>query len=46
MDQWLGNLFSRGQSLEVLERTGFHSLGYWNGWHEIMTAAEAARLKG
>jgi hypothetical protein len=40
MDQMLGNLFSRGQSIEVLGRTDFHTLAYWNGWHELMVEAE------
>ena len=40
MDQWLGNLFSRGQPLESLERSYFHSLSFFNGWHSVMAEAE------
>lgn len=40
MDQWLGNLFSRGQPFEGLERAYFHSLAYFNGWHLVMAEAE------
>jgi hypothetical protein len=41
MDQWLGNLFGRGQSIEVLERAAFHALAYWNDWHKLMAEREA-----
>lgn len=36
----LGNLYSDGQSLEVLERAYFHSLVYWDGWHKVMAEAK------
>lgn len=40
LHQMLGNLFYRGQSIDILERANYASLKYWNDWHKIMEKEE------
>ena len=37
----MGNLFSRGQSIDVIKKLRFAELREWNTWHEIMADAES-----
>ena len=32
----MGNMFYRGQPINVIENMTYHDLKYWNGWHEKM----------
>jgi hypothetical protein len=41
IDQYLGNLFSRGQPITALKDASYGELKYWNEWHEIMAKKEA-----
>jgi hypothetical protein len=36
VDQWLGNLFYRGQQINTLMTMTYAELKYWNDWHEII----------
>lgn len=40
IDQWLGNLFYRGQPIDVLEKMTYSRLKYWNSWHELIAEQE------
>lgn len=43
VDQWLGNLFYRGQQIDTLINMTYAELKYWNGWHEIISKAEGEK---
>jgi hypothetical protein len=32
----LGNLFFRGQRVDVLNKLRYSEISYWNKWHEAM----------
>lgn len=36
MSQWMGNLFYRRQSIQVIKDLRYAEMKYWNTWHEIM----------
>ena len=44
MWQWMGNLFSRNQPINVITTLRFSELREWNFWHERMADVEAARV--
>jgi hypothetical protein len=49
MWQWMGNMFCRGQPINVIYAMTFSELKMWNEWHETMYKAEektANSLKG
>jgi len=45
MDTWMGNMFYRHQSIDVIDRLTYSDLKYWNEWHEIMIRAEKRVIK-
>ena len=40
LHQFLGNLFYRGQKIDVLELADWQTLAYWSDWHDILSDAE------
>jgi hypothetical protein len=40
MDQMMGNLFSRGQSIDVIRELCYTEMRYWNEWHKVMAKRE------
>ena len=38
--QMLGNLFSRNQPIDFLEKMTYKDLCYWNNWHKLMSKEE------
>jgi len=37
--QWMGNLFYRRVSPDIIKTMDFHELKYWNEWHEALNRA-------
>ena len=37
--QYVGNLFYRRVSTELIKEMPYHELKYWNEWHEVLGRA-------
>jgi len=42
MDQFMGNMFYRGQSMSEIRAADYDDLKYFNGWHKAIERAEVA----
>jgi hypothetical protein len=42
----MGNLFYRGQSIEVIKKLRYAELKEWNEWHELMQKEEQKQAEG
>lgn len=42
--QWMGNLFYRRVSIDIIKEMDFQELKYWNEWHEILDRAYKEQL--
>jgi hypothetical protein len=40
IDEFMGNLFSRGVCPSVIEKMPYHKMKYWNEWHKAIVKAE------
>jgi hypothetical protein len=45
MDQYMGNLFFRQQSMKEIAQSTYRELRYWNGWHEAMLKEEKKQIE-
>ena len=45
IDQWIGNMFYRGQPINVIDELSYSDLKYFAGWHEVMVKAEKNIIK-
>lgn len=41
----MGNMFYRGQPVNVIDNMTYSDLKYWNNWHEVMVRAEKRVIK-
>jgi hypothetical protein len=44
MDQWMGEMFYRGQSMENIRQADYDDLKYFSGWSKLMTKAQVAAM--
>jgi hypothetical protein len=45
LNQWMGNLFSRKQPIDIIKNLRFAELRYWNEWHELMNEEEKKQME-
>ena len=46
VDQFMGNIFSRGGAPGEIEKMKYHQLSYWSSWHDLFVKAEKKAAEG
>ena len=46
LDQFMGNLFFRGQPISEIYKLTFSEAAYWSDWHDRIADAESRAAEG